>query len=173
MDGLGLFCQPHGWRLNPVQQAPSFFTSVLTDIKASNHYCAVLSFFEEAPLQPSKHAHDEELYMEGIDDYDEPHIDLSNGAIQCTMYAPKCLVLVSQHFYLKTLKVSHDDNWFFYFSSSYIEAILSLPLLNHLTYFIIISLEIFTCSHTDLVAFFFLSLPRHYSNHHNYLAKFT
>lgn len=97
IEGLELFCQPHGWRLTPDPRPPLFFTSVLTDVKASSHYCAILTFFE-----PSIHTKST-VYSEGVDDFDVPY-DMSNNVEQLTMYAPKSLVLVSKHFYLKTLK---------------------------------------------------------------------
>jgi myotubularin-related protein 5/13 len=47
------FCQPDkGWRLYTKQEPPTFFVSVLTDIKGQHRYCACLTFLE--PYTPSK-----------------------------------------------------------------------------------------------------------------------
>lgn len=46
------FCQPDkGWRLYTKQEPPTFFVSVLTDIKGQHRYCACLTFLE--PYAPS------------------------------------------------------------------------------------------------------------------------
>lgn len=47
------FCQPDkGWRLYTKQEPPTFFVSVLTDIKGQHRYCACLTFLE--PYAPKK-----------------------------------------------------------------------------------------------------------------------
>lgn len=49
------FCQPHqGWRLYTKPEAPTFFVSVLTDIRGRRRYCACLNFSE--PYRPFKQA---------------------------------------------------------------------------------------------------------------------
>ena len=45
------FCQPHqGWRLYAKPEPPTFFVSVLTDIRGRRRYCACLTFLE--PYRP-------------------------------------------------------------------------------------------------------------------------
>jgi len=50
------FCQPDkGWRLYTKQEPPTFFVSVLTDIKGQHRYCACLTFLEPySPKQKKK-----------------------------------------------------------------------------------------------------------------------
>lgn len=48
------FCQPQGWALSTDRQEPKYFVSVLTDIDANRHYCAVLCFNEAVSITPSK-----------------------------------------------------------------------------------------------------------------------
>ena len=43
------FCQPHGWKIYSKQEPPTFFVSILTDVRAQRRYCACLTFLE--PLQ--------------------------------------------------------------------------------------------------------------------------
>jgi myotubularin-related protein 5/13 len=46
-SNIHCFCQPHrGWSLYKKQEAPTFFVSVLTDIKGQRRYCATLTFLE-------------------------------------------------------------------------------------------------------------------------------
>ena len=50
-SNIHCFCQPHkGWRLYTKQEPPTFFVSVLTDIKGQRRYCACLTFLE--PYKP-------------------------------------------------------------------------------------------------------------------------
>lgn len=51
---LPQFCQPQGWALSTDRQEPKYFVSVLTDIDANRHYCAVLCFNEAVSITPSK-----------------------------------------------------------------------------------------------------------------------
>ena len=52
-SNIHCFCQPHrGWNLYKKQEAPTFFVSVLTDIKGQRRYCATLTFLE--PYKSSK-----------------------------------------------------------------------------------------------------------------------
>lgn len=49
------FCQPDkGWRLYTKQEPPTFFVSVLTDIKGQHRYCACLTFLEPYSAKPKK-----------------------------------------------------------------------------------------------------------------------
>jgi myotubularin-related protein 5/13 len=51
-SNIHCFCQPHrGWSLYKKQEPPTFFVSVLTDIKGQRRYCATLTFLE--PYKPS------------------------------------------------------------------------------------------------------------------------
>ena len=93
-ENLALFCQPLGWNLTVKPVDPTFFVSVLTDIKADRHYCACLSFSEPISIKSIKHYDDE--------DVDYGQIIYQNN--QNTMYAPKCLVLVSKFHYIDILK---------------------------------------------------------------------
>jgi hypothetical protein len=46
-NNIHCFCQPHkGWRLHDKQEVPTFFVSVLTDMKGHRRYCACLTFLE-------------------------------------------------------------------------------------------------------------------------------
>lgn len=46
-DNIHAFCQPHkGWRLYGRQEAPTYFVSVLTDIKGERRLAACLTFLE-------------------------------------------------------------------------------------------------------------------------------
>ena len=85
------------------QNSPTFFSSVLTDINGERHYCSCLSFFEEAPLHHPMKSH-EDLDMDVADDDDFQYLDFSSNGSQCTMFAPKCLALVSRNFYLETFR---------------------------------------------------------------------
>ncbi|XP_066963738.1 myotubularin-related protein 13 [Macrobrachium rosenbergii] len=105
IEGLELFCQPQGWTLSTERQEPKFFVSVLTDIDANRHYCAVLCFNEAASITPSKPT-----------DEEEDGLELSNGGVRTMghpvnlithhsiMYAPKCLVLISTLDYFETFR---------------------------------------------------------------------
>lgn len=73
---------------------PTFFVSVLTDIRADRHYCACLSFSEPISIKSIKHYDDEDV------DYGQ----IINPNNQSTMYAPKCLVLVSKFHYIDILR---------------------------------------------------------------------
>ncbi len=68
------FCQPHkGWRLYSKQEPPTFFVSVLTDIKGQRRYCACLTFLEpyqDKNLLKNKSASSEED-DDDIEDYEE------------------------------------------------------------------------------------------------------
>lgn len=78
---------------------------VLTDIDANRHYCASLSFNEPIAIQPIKHD-DEDIDDESITSIDGSTNALCNGSQHHSiMYAPKCLVLVSQFNYKEALKV--------------------------------------------------------------------
>lgn len=49
------FCQPDkGWRLYTKQEPPTFFVSVLTDIKGQHRYCACLTFLEPYSAKQKK-----------------------------------------------------------------------------------------------------------------------
>lgn len=86
------FCQPAGWVLSSQRQQPTFFVSVLTDIDADRHYCACLTFYE--PVAMTTKPDDEDL-----DDHEViiPH--------HSQMFAPKSLVLITQHDYFETFRV--------------------------------------------------------------------
>lgn len=89
-----MFCQPLGWHLTDKPVEPTFFVSVLTDIRADRHYCACLSFSEPISIKSIKHYDDEDV------DYGQ----IINPNNQSTMYAPKCLVLVSKFHYIDILR---------------------------------------------------------------------
>jgi len=61
-----------------------------------------LSFFEEAACHPINQVNDED--MDAADDADLPYLDFSANGSQCTMFVPKCLVLLSRNFYLETFR---------------------------------------------------------------------
>lgn len=103
IEEVGVFCQPQGWRITSQQHAPSFYTAVLTDFLGRRNYCSCLTFYEEAAVQPVRHI--DETDMDAFDDSDLPFVDFSGGS-QCTMFVPKCLVILSRHFYLQTFRVS-------------------------------------------------------------------
>ncbi|KAK8735254.1 hypothetical protein OTU49_005586, partial [Cherax quadricarinatus] len=65
IEALELFCQPQGWTLSTDRQEPKFFVSVLTDIDANRHYCAVLSFNEAVSITPSKPTDEVFVYLGG------------------------------------------------------------------------------------------------------------
>ncbi|KAK3881737.1 hypothetical protein Pcinc_013820 [Petrolisthes cinctipes] len=119
-EGLELFCQPQGWALSTDRQEPQFFVSVLTDIDANRHYCAVLSFNEAVSITPSKPIDEEDDGLElgsgstgsggtggggsgGIrgSGMGPPVPIITHHSI---MYAPKCLVLISRLDYFETFR---------------------------------------------------------------------
>lgn len=52
-SNIHAFCQPHkGWRLYARQEAPTYFVSVLTDIKGQRRLAACLTFLEPF-IEPS------------------------------------------------------------------------------------------------------------------------
>ncbi|XP_047497581.1 myotubularin-related protein 13-like isoform X3 [Penaeus chinensis] len=105
IESLELFCQPQGWALSTERQEPKFFVSVLTDIDAKRHYCAVLCFNEAVSITPSKPT-----------DEEDDSVDLGSGGVRgvgppvplithhSIMYAPKCLVLISTLDYFETFR---------------------------------------------------------------------
>ncbi|XP_045127189.1 myotubularin-related protein 13-like isoform X10 [Portunus trituberculatus] len=104
-EGLELFCQPQGWALSTDRQEPKFFVSVLTDIDANRHYCAVLCFNEAVSITPSKPTDEEddglELGSSGVRGVVPPVPIITHHSI---MYAPKCLVLISRLNYFETFR---------------------------------------------------------------------
>ncbi|XP_069951070.1 myotubularin-related protein 13 isoform X4 [Cherax quadricarinatus] len=105
IEALELFCQPQGWTLSTDRQEPKFFVSVLTDIDANRHYCAVLSFNEAVSITPSKPTDEEddglELGSAGVRGMGPPVPIITHHSI---MYAPKCLVLISTLDYFETFR---------------------------------------------------------------------
>jgi hypothetical protein len=67
------FCQPHqGWRLYARPEPPTFFVSVLTDVRGRRRYCACLTFLEPYNyLQKHGNGYNEHEYEEDDDDNDE------------------------------------------------------------------------------------------------------
>lgn len=98
---VSVFCQPQGWRITSQQPSPSFYTAVLTDVYGRRNYCSCLTFYEEASVQPVRQMDDTD--MDALDESDLPFVDFSGGS-QCTMFVPKCLVLLSRHYYLQTFR---------------------------------------------------------------------
>ncbi|XP_071510955.1 LOW QUALITY PROTEIN: myotubularin-related protein 13-like [Diadema antillarum] len=91
-QGLELFCQPAGWNLSSKSQPPTFHVSVLTDIEARRHYCAVLTFSEPVKMNPSR-----------PDDLESDEVE--GSLVRHTlMFAPKCLSLISRLEYFETLR---------------------------------------------------------------------
>nr|XP_045604624.1 myotubularin-related protein 5-like isoform X2 [Procambarus clarkii] len=105
IEGLELFCQPQGWALSTDRQEPKYFVSVLTDIDANRHYCAVLCFNEAVSITPSKPTDEEDDALElgsgGIRGMGPPVPIITHHSI---MYAPKCLVLISTLDYFETFR---------------------------------------------------------------------
>ncbi|XP_065158308.1 myotubularin-related protein 13 isoform X2 [Atheta coriaria] len=99
IEGIEWFCQPQGWALSRDRQEPRFFLSVLTDMDANRHYCACLCFNETVSITPSKPVDEDE-------DVDGDSLVRAVPAIShhTTMYAPKCLVLVSRLDYIETFR---------------------------------------------------------------------
>ncbi len=91
IQGIDLFCQPGGWKLLSKALEPTFFISVLTDIEAERHYCAVLTFSEAVKMTPTR-----------PDDVEE---EMEGALVHHTMmFAPKSLVIISRLSYFETLK---------------------------------------------------------------------
>ncbi|XP_071831490.1 myotubularin-related protein 13-like isoform X8 [Apostichopus japonicus] len=86
--GIELFCQPGGWSLYPAHRDPMFHLSVLTDVEAHRHYCAVLSFFEQVKV----------IGQKPTDDWEAEDVE------PVVMYAPKCLVLITRLEYFETIR---------------------------------------------------------------------
>ncbi|KAJ8023558.1 Myotubularin-related protein 13 [Holothuria leucospilota] len=86
--GIELFCQPGGWKLYSEHRDPMFHLSVLTDVEAHRHYCAVLTFFEQVKV----------LGQKATDDWEAEDVEPT------VMYAPKCLVLITRLEYFETLR---------------------------------------------------------------------
>ncbi|XP_076069162.1 SET domain binding factor isoform X2 [Oratosquilla oratoria] len=105
IEGLELFCQPQGWALSTERQEPKFFVSVLTDMDANRHYCAVLCFNEAVSITPTKPTDEEEDSLDigngGVDGVGPPVPFITHHSI---MYAPKCLVLISTLDYYETFR---------------------------------------------------------------------
>ncbi|XP_071955924.1 myotubularin-related protein 13-like [Antedon mediterranea] len=91
-QGLELFCQPGGWKLRREPFLPTFHISVLTDVTAGRHYCAILTFCEPVKMTPMK--------PDDVES-DEQECSLVHNTV---MYAPKSLLLVSRLAYLDTFK---------------------------------------------------------------------
>ena len=107
IDGVELFCQPHGWMLSSEQQEPKFFVAVLTDINANRHYCACLSFNEAVAITASKIDDEEDaadIHRGNIHPIGLNQRPLSSSTHHSIMYAPTCLVLVSRHNYVETFR---------------------------------------------------------------------
>lgn len=92
-ENLALFCQPLGWKLISQPQDPTFFVSVLTDIKANRHYCACLTFWERIINADTKRCDDDDADCDSV---------LFEGPTE--LYAPKSLVLVSRFHYVEILR---------------------------------------------------------------------
>lgn len=76
-----------------MKQEPTFFVAALTDIDADRHYCACLTFSEDAAIEPMKE--------------DDEDADQDLALIRCSkVYAPKSLALVSKLDYFETFRVS-------------------------------------------------------------------
>jgi hypothetical protein len=85
------FCQPHkGWRLYKKQEPPTFFVSVLTDIKGQRRYSACLTFLEPYKAKLAHSSKENGHKTKPI----EP----------CKLYAAKSLVLVSRLEYIDLFK---------------------------------------------------------------------
>ncbi|XP_077995141.1 myotubularin-related protein 13-like isoform X2 [Glandiceps talaboti] len=90
-QGLELFCQPGGWDLSSQRTQPTFFVSVLTDIEADRHYCAVLTFHETVSMTPKKP--------------DEVETEEEGGLVHHTlMFQPKSIALISRLDYFETFR---------------------------------------------------------------------
>ena len=90
-NNIHCFCQPHrGWRLYAKQEAPTFFVSVLTDIKGQRRYCACLTFLEPYVAITAR---PDEYLLE-----DDVPIEPSK------LYAAKSLVLISRLEYIDLFK---------------------------------------------------------------------
>jgi myotubularin-related protein 5/13 len=121
--------QPHGWRTYTRQEAPTFFVSVLTDMKAQRRYCACLTFLEPTPsssaplFAPTQRTpitpntlDDSNLFGAHVtsDDYDADDADLLCDESLSTSsatpigpsrkYSPKSLVLISRLDYFDLFK---------------------------------------------------------------------
>lgn len=77
--------------LKTQKQQPTFTMAVLTDIGAERHYCACLTFTENADLSE----------LDATEDDDGYHDVVSGSAL----YAPKTLVLISSLDIQETFKV--------------------------------------------------------------------
>ena len=78
------FCQPHkGWRLYAKQEPPTFFVSVLTDIKGQRRYCACLTFLEPyAPSRTLQQQQQQHRRYSSTNDEDDDELDNSDLEIE-------------------------------------------------------------------------------------------
>lgn len=97
IDGIEFFCQPLGWEITYEPQdcqkyVPKFFQFVLTDIDVDRHYCACLTFYET--VQKQIQLQDQQQHQE--------HQSLQYQ--ETTLYAPKCIVLISRFDYREVFR---------------------------------------------------------------------
>jgi myotubularin-related protein 5/13 len=125
LNNIHCFCQPNGWKIYTKQEAPTFFVSTLTDIKAQRRYCACLTFLE--PLvqathmsstradtidtmslssfnshQPQDYDYDDSEYNDNSFEHQEHSSNQPIGP--CKRYVPKCLIIVSHLDYFELFK---------------------------------------------------------------------
>ncbi|XP_074660812.1 myotubularin-related protein 13-like [Tubulanus polymorphus] len=106
-QGIELFCQPAGWQVSSHWTPPTYFVSVLTDIDADRHYCAVLTFNEPIAKNPLKQRAITTAPLAGGDsDSVDVVIAESPPAVQPhqLLYAPKSVVLVSRLDYFEAFR---------------------------------------------------------------------
>lgn len=90
-SNIHYFCQPHkGWNLYTKPEAPTFFVSVLTDIKGQRRYTACLTFLEPYQNNTLTEQQQHQLVIKPI----EPS----------KLYSAKSLVLVSRLEYIDLFK---------------------------------------------------------------------
>lgn len=110
-SNIHCFCQPHkGWHLYTKQEAPTFFVSVLTDIKGQRRYSACLTFLE--PYQQPTDANFSNFDLPDVN-IDEDLTDqnavkifqTTNHPIEPSkLYSAKSLVVVSRLEYIDLFK---------------------------------------------------------------------
>lgn len=99
------------------RQEPTFFVSVLTDIDGERHYCACLTFHEP--------------YDDQRNDTDDDNSPADDEMVHhSVMFAPKSIVLISQHDCFDTFKVCVSI-WFPSYDSTVIAGNVVAPLFSH------------------------------------------
>ncbi|CAF0740382.1 unnamed protein product [Brachionus calyciflorus] len=113
-SNIHCFCQPHkGWYLYTKQESPTFFVSVLTDIKGQRRYSACLTFLEPFQNKFNKNLNNQSDCESLLNDSEYPPFESTTTSCNTTdeqpiqpskLYSAKSLVLISRLEYTDLFK---------------------------------------------------------------------